>query len=186
MVRHFCNSQVFLANNASKRLAIANDRPLFAMLASTKKEVLVRLNLVTALSISSGMLWIFNCLLCISSQRYSSINKNLKTHLQAAQNKCIRFCLKLNDRSSMKSKDFEKIDWLQIHKRVSQCSLWSIYKLFTKKCHKKFDEIYAPIKTIKFTWGSLYQKLTLYQKLNVSHRKTNIGQKVLHYVGPSI
>ena len=117
---------------------------------------------------------------------YLIINKKSKMRLQAAQNKCIRFCLKLNDRSSMKSKDFEKIDWLQIHKRVSQCSLWSIYKLFTKKCHKKFDEIYAPIKTIKFTWGSLYQKLTLYQKLNVSHRKTNIGQKVLHYVGPSI
>ena len=30
---------------------------------------------------------------------YSNINKKLKMCLQAAQNKCIRFCLKLNDRS---------------------------------------------------------------------------------------
>ena len=31
---------------------------------------------------------------------YPNINKKLKMRLQAAQNKCIRFCLKLNDRSS--------------------------------------------------------------------------------------
>ena len=29
--------------------------------------------------------------------------------LEAAQNRCIRFCLKLNSRSSIKSEDFEKI-----------------------------------------------------------------------------
>ena len=41
---------------------------------------------------------------------YSNINKKLKIRLQFAQNKCIRFCLKLNNRSSIKSKDFEKIN----------------------------------------------------------------------------
>ena len=65
--------------------------------------------------------------------------------LQAAQNKCIRFCLKLNGRSSIKSKDFEKINWLPIHERVSQCSLYSVYKFFTKNCPNYFDEIYAPL-----------------------------------------
>ena len=34
---------------------------------------------------------------------YPNFNKKLKTRLQAAQNKCIRFCLKLGDRSSLKS-----------------------------------------------------------------------------------
>ena len=43
---------------------------------------------------------------------YPNLNKKLKTRLQAAQNKCIRFCLKLGDRSSLKSKEFEKINWL--------------------------------------------------------------------------
>ena len=37
---------------------------------------------------------------------YPNINKKLKTRLQAAQNKCIRFCLKLDDRSSLKSNEF--------------------------------------------------------------------------------
>ena len=54
--------------------------------------------------------------------------------LQATQNKSIRFCLKLNDRSSIKSEDFEKINYLPIHERVSQCSLYSRYKCFTKNC----------------------------------------------------
>ena len=39
---------------------------------------------------------------------YPNLNKNLKTRLQAAQNKCIRFCLKLGDRTSIKVKEFEK------------------------------------------------------------------------------
>ena len=33
---------------------------------------------------------------------YPNLNKKLKTRLQAAQNKCIRFCLKLGDRSKFK------------------------------------------------------------------------------------
>ena len=62
--------------------------------------------------------------------RYANVNKKMKTPLQAAQNKCMRFCLKLNDRSSMKFKDFEKINWLPIHERVSKCSMCSVYNFF--------------------------------------------------------
>ena len=39
---------------------------------------------------------------------YPNINKKLKMRLQAAQNKCIRFCLKLNDRSSINPKILRK------------------------------------------------------------------------------
>ena len=41
---------------------------------------------------------------------YPNINKKLKMRLQAAQNECIRFCLKSNDRSTINSEDFEKIN----------------------------------------------------------------------------
>ena len=75
---------------------------------------------------------------------YPNINKKLKKHLEVAQNKCIRFCLKLNGRSSTKSKDFEKISWLPIHERVSLCIT---YKFFTKNCPNYFDEIYVPLET---------------------------------------
>ena len=41
---------------------------------------------------------------------YPNLNKKLKKRLQAAQNKCIRFCLKLGDRKSIKTIEFEKIN----------------------------------------------------------------------------
>ena len=111
---------------------------------------------------------------------YPNINKKLKICLQTAQNKCIRFCLKLNHRSSIKSKGFEKINWLLIHERASQCSLCSIYKFFTKNCPNYFDETYVPLET------SGVHTHSSYKKLNVPHRKTNVGQKALSYVGPSL
>ena len=111
---------------------------------------------------------------------YPNVNKKLKMRLQVAPNKCIRFCLKLNDRSSIKSKDFEEINWLPIHERVSQCSLCSIYKFFTKNCLNYFDEINVPLET------NGAHRLSSYQKLNVPHLEKNVGQKALSYVGPRL
>ena len=96
--------------------------------------------------------------------------------LQAAQYKCIRFCLKLNARSSIKTKDFEKINWLPIHERVLQYSLCSIYKFFTKNC---------PILTkyVSLETNGVHTRSS-YQKLNVPHRKTKFGQKALSMLVP--
>ena len=58
--------------------------------------------------------------------------KKLKTRLQAAQNKCIRFCLKLDDRFRLKSKEFEIINWLPVQERISQCAVCNVYKFFSK------------------------------------------------------
>ena len=104
--------------------------------------------------------------------------KKLKMHLQAAQNKCIRLCLKLNYRSSIKSEDLEKINWLPIHERISQCSLCSIYNFYAKNSPNYFDKICVLLETNEVHTRSSYQKL------NVPHRKTNVGQKALSYVGP--
>ena len=48
----------------------------------------------------------------VCNAQYPNLNKNLKTYLQAAQKKYIRFCLKLGDRTSIKINEFEKITWL--------------------------------------------------------------------------
>ena len=105
----------------------------------------------------------------------------MKTRLQAAQNKCIRFCLKLNDRCSIKSKDSEKINWFLLHEKVSYFSLCSIYNVFSKSYPKYFDQIFAPKET------SVHQRSS-YQKLYVSRlkKKKNVGRKVLTYVAPSL
>ena len=50
---------------------------------------------------------------------YPNLNKKLKKRLQAAQNKCIRLCLKLGDRTSIKTIEFEKINWLPIQEKLT-------------------------------------------------------------------
>ena len=104
----------------------------------------------------------------------------MKTRLQAAQNKCIRFCLKLGDRSSIKSKEFETINWLPIHERVSQYSVCSVYKYFAQTCPDYFDELFFPAESSRVSTRFSYQKLKL------PRCTINIGLKALSYTGPSI
>ena len=61
---------------------------------------------------------------------YSNIIKELKMRLEAAQNKCIKLCLKLNDRPSIKSKEFEK------NKLVSDS--WKGITMFSRQCLQIF------------------------------------------------
>ena len=75
---------------------------------------------------------------------YPNINKKLKTRLQAAQNKCIRFCLKLDDRFRLKSKEFERKNWLPVQERISQCAVCNIYKFFSKHSPDYFEELFFP------------------------------------------
>ena len=78
---------------------------------------------------------------------YINMNKKLKFHLQAAQNKCITFCLKLNARSSIKTKDFEKISSLPLMKE-HQNVLYVAYTIFLIRIVLTiFDEIYVPLET---------------------------------------
>ena len=71
-----------------------------------------------------------------------------------------------NDRSRRKSEDFENINWLPIHERVSKYSLCSIYKFFNKNCPNYFEGAYLSLETNRVHTCSSYQKL------NVSHQKT--------------
>ena len=51
---------------------------------------------------------------------------------------------------------------------------------FTKNCLNYFHEIYVLLET------NGVHTCSSYQKLKVPHRKTNVGQKALSYVGSSI
>ena len=63
--------------------------------------------------------------------------------MQAAQNKCIRFCLKLGDRTNIKINEFEKINWLPIHDRFNQCTLSSIYKFHDNNAPGYINEVFS-------------------------------------------
>jgi hypothetical protein len=49
---------------------------------------------------------------------YPNLCKGLKAKLQIAQNKCIRFCLFLDNRKGIRYRYFEKINWLPVFERV--------------------------------------------------------------------
>ena len=95
---------------------------------------------------------------------YANIKKKMKMHLQAAQNKHIRFCLKLNDRSSIKSENFEKINWLPIHGRVTPCFLCSIYNFLLRivlNILMRYMYLYLPLpwtKSLILCWSIALEK----------------------------
>ena len=57
---------------------------------------------------------------------YPNLSKKLKDKLQVTQNKCIRFCLKLQSREHISNEHFHKLNWLPINQRLKQCHLYSI------------------------------------------------------------
>ena len=104
----------------------------------------------------------------------------MKTRIQAAQNKCIRFCLKLDDRFRLKSNEFERINLLPVQERISQYAVRSIYKFFSKYSPDYFEELFFPTEETAIWIRSSFQKLKIPQ------HKTNIGLKSLSYTGPSL
>ena len=64
---------------------------------------------------------------------YPSLNKRLSKKIQTSQNKCIRYCLNLDNRAHVGIDEFIKINWLPTKERVAQCISVIIFKFF-KKC----------------------------------------------------
>ena len=80
---------------------------------------------------------------------YPNLNKKYKNKLQVLQNKCIYFCLQLDNIQYIGTKHFDKISWLPIDQRFKQVFLQAFLNS-SQKCvlntWTKFTE--QPIKTI--------------------------------------
>ena len=61
---------------------------------------------------------------------YPSLNKRLSKKIQTSQNKCIRYCLNLDNRTHVGIDEFIKINWLPTKERVAQCISVIIFKFF--------------------------------------------------------
>ena len=57
----------------------------------------------------------------VCSAWHLNLNKSLKKKLQTLQNKCIRFCLNLNNRDHIGLTEFEEINWLPITDHFDHC-----------------------------------------------------------------
>ena len=75
---------------------------------------------------------------------YPSLSKRLLKKIQISQNKCIRYCLKLDNRSHVGIAEFKKLNWLPTKKRVYQCVCVNIFKFFNDMSPEYTSEIFRP------------------------------------------
>ena len=62
--------------------------------------------------------------------------------IQISQNKCIRYCLKLDNRSHVGFNEFKKLNWLPTKERVFQCICVNIFKFFNDMSPEYTSEIF--------------------------------------------
>ena len=75
------------------------------------------------------------------------INKRLTKKIQMAQNKCIRFCLNLNNRAHLGVREFKNIDWLPSKERMEQCTATNVIKFFNNSVLSYMSEMFLPVGT---------------------------------------
>ena len=108
---------------------------------------------------------------------YPNLNKRITKKIQTSQNKCVRFCLRLGNRTHIGTDEFRKMNWLPIKQRFEQCVCVNIYKFFNNLSPVYLSEIFHPIGQRQYTRRSKF-------KLNLPQRVSNKGQKGLSYLGP--
>ena len=112
------------------------------------------------------------------SSWYPYLTQNLKNKIQIMQNKCIRFCLQLDNRSHIGLNELEKINWLNTNDRYRQNLCTIVFNSLHGNCplyiSKMFDVVQQGNRSTRFS----------YLKLSQPFRKTNMGQKSLSYTCP--
>ena len=116
----------------------------------------------------------------ICSTWYPDLNEKLKRKIQIAENKCISFCVKLDKRHHISTKEFESINWLPVYIRVHQCINAITFKFVDNACSHYLNEVYEYVPQCRI------ESRIDFAKLKVLFRKTNMVQKGLSYIGLSL
>ena len=96
------------------------------------------------------------------------------------QNKCIRFCLRLDKMHHISEEDFRFINWLPPSKRVDQCINTITFKFVNN------TYLYYLKKVFEFAPNCRIDTRNKFAKLKIPFRNTNMGQKAISFVGPSL
>ena len=110
---------------------------------------------------------------------FPNLNQNLKKKLQTFQNKCIRFCLQLGNRTHIGTAEFKSINWLNVTDRFEQCASTSVFKYFHNNSPSYMAEIYSPASKLNIGTRNSFLKL------KQPSRRTKQGQNCLSFIGPS-
>ena len=85
------------------------------------------------------------------------LNKRLSKKIQAAQNKCIRFYLKLKNTAHIGVAEFKAINWLSTKNRMDQCVCANVMKFFNGIAPAYSAEIFHPANLGRITRRSKFK-----------------------------
>ena len=111
---------------------------------------------------------------------YPNLQKKFKSKLQICQNKCIRFCLDLDNRSHIGVNEFEAINWLPVEERVHQCIVTHVYKQKNNLAPRYMGEIFISVDQKGVQTRSSSKKLIQPNCAKVS------GSKAISNLGPAL
>ena len=111
---------------------------------------------------------------------YPNLNKKFKTKLQTLQNKCVHFCLELDNRVHIGITEFKTINWLPVDYRFRQCLAANVFKFFDDKCPLYRKDI--------FDKSCMSQASTRNSTIKLSQplRRTSYGQNCISFLAPSV
>ena len=108
------------------------------------------------------------------------LQKKTEKEIQIMQNKCIRFCLRLDKMQHISLTEFRLINWFPTKERVHQCINAITFNFVNKHCPFYLNEIF------EFSRHCRTDTRNSFAKLKHPFRKTNTGQKTLSYIFPSL
>ena len=116
---------------------------------------------------------------CACTAWFPNFSKELGFRLQAAQNKCMRFCLQLDKMSRICGKEFLELNWRYVYDRYLQFTVSHILKFCNNQCPDFFNEVSYPVDDNGVATHSCNKKLKL------PFCKSKLGMQSLLYVESS-
>ena len=116
----------------------------------------------------------------VCSAWYPNLTKKLKSRIQTSHNKCIRFCLQLDNMTHISHKEFETLNWLSVTERFNLYINSIVFKYVNNQCPNYLNAVFqtAPENNI--------QTRRSFLKLKYPFCKSNAGQMALSYIGPTL
>ena len=91
---------------------------------------------------------------------FPNLYKALFAKIKCAQNKCIRFCLKLNCHTYLDTKHFRKINWISTEERVNRRICVNVYTYFNHISPTYMSDNVIPQKIVINTRNSMFRLKT--------------------------
>ena len=111
---------------------------------------------------------------------YANLNKKFVKKVQIIQNKCIRFCLNMENTAHIGIEEFKKINWLPTRERFEQCVCVGAYKFCNNLAPSYMTDIYTK------NSNNQYSTRRGVHRLNLPRKNLDIGLKGLSYIGPRL